>query len=366
MMPGAASRTDRVVVAMSGGVDSSVAAALLVEQGYSVFGVTFALLDEAWASQKLIERQSASIERARQVCGLLGIEHRVLDEREAFFRDIVMPFVNEYAAGRTPNPCTLCNPTIKFSALERHASERGARYIATGHYARVAERNGQLCVRKGRDERKDQSYFLYRLDSRVLKRVVFPLGDLTKQEVRDLAIRFFADIVFAQESQEVCFVDRDYRELVARLSPTAATPGEIVDEDGTVLGTHSGLLGYTVGQRRGLGIAAGHPLYVIAIDPELNRIVVGPEERAFVRAIELEHVVLQAQAAGGTDFACAVRVRYRMKELPARVRVLEAGRAHVLFDVPCPAPAPGQGAVFYIDDVVVGGGVIARWLNNAL
>lgn len=343
--------TDRVLIAMSGGVDSSLAAALLLERGCRVEGVTM----------KLTAGICCDIASAQQVCRHLGISHRVLDMQAEFERSVIRNFVEEYRAGRTPNPCIRCNDLIKFQALLSHARENGFDRLATGHYARIGHNppDRRFLLRRGVDHAKDQSYFLYRLTREQLARVLFPLGDMRKSDVKLRARQLNLPAAARPESQEICFVpDNDYRGFLKEHSPDVLRQGEIVMVDGTVVGTHRGIAFYTVGQRRGLGVAAGGRLYVVRIDPRTNRVVLGRRrdletasclvaDCRFLPFDRLEH-----------PLSVDVKVRYRSAPARAVIRPAENGRVRVSFDRPAAGVTPGQAAVFYDGDVVVGGGII--------
>ena len=344
----------RVLVAMSGGVDSSVAAALLKEEGYEVIGVTLDLgvRDDSGC---------CGLESAKRVAGKLGVPHYTLDLKDLFHREIVLPFCREYSLGRTPNPCIRCNRTVKFEVLLRKAGEFGADLIATGHYARVEfdRALGRYTLKKGVDRAKDQSYMLYLLTQEQLGRATFPLGDLTKEEVRAIARRMGLHTAGRPESQEICFVpDGRYPELVGRYFPEALRPGPILDTEGEVLGRHKGIAYYTVGQRRGLGLALGRPLYVVRIDPERNAIVVGGKEEVLAEGLLASDVNLVSVPEISEPMKVKAKVRYRHPEADATVFPLEDGKLLVKFSEPQEAVTPGQSVVFYLGDVVVGGGTI--------
>ncbi len=368
-------RGERVVVAMSGGVDSSVAAALLVERGYEVIGVTM----QIWPQEEPLQeaRQGgccslAAVEDARRVADRLGIPYYVVNMRDVFAETVIDYFVAEYARGRTPNPCIACNRFVKFSALLRKARELDARYLATGHYARVwfdAEQ-GRHVLARGRDRHKDQSYVLYNLTQEQLAQVLFPLGELTKGEVRRLAAERGLPVAGKPESQEICFITEEaYGDFVAARAPDKVRPGPILDRAGRVLGTHRGLVFYTVGQRRGLGVSSGKPLYVLEIDPERNALVVGPAEETLSGGLEAGDVNLilldwEELRAARDGIAAEVQIRYRSAARPAVVRAAGGGRVEVWFASPQRAVTPGQAAVFYRGDLVLGGGVIERPLDG--
>jgi tRNA-specific 2-thiouridylase len=344
-----------IVVALSGGVDSATAAALLCEAGQRVVGLTLRLYDARGTAASAGGRCCGprDLEDARRVCAHLGIPFYVVDHERDFTRAVVDDFVAEYAAGRTPNPCVRCNEQIKFGPLLRRARALGARRLATGHYARLE--GGRL--RRAVDDAKDQSYFLFAMPAADRAHVVFPLGGMTKAEVRRHAARLGLPVAEKPESQEICFVpDGDHAGFVARRVAPAA--GAIVDRDGNVLGEHAGVHGFTVGQRRGLGVARGAPHYVIGVDALTRRVTVGPRA-ALARAELAVADVRWSGAPPAAPFAAAVQVRHRQRAVPAVVTPRGAG-ATVVFAAPLDSgAAPGQAAVFYDGDEVVGGGWIA-------
>lgn len=350
----------RVAVAMSGGVDSSVAAALLVQAGHEVVGFTLNLWP-AWLPEEGNPRACCGVgaaEDARAVAQVLGIRHYVLNFREAFDEAVVRPFVREYARGRTPNPCVACNRFVKFSLLLDRARSLGMDFLATGHYART-QRDGQVVrLLRGADPRKDQSYVLYGLTQQELPYVMFPLGELTKEQVRAVARQLQLPVADKPESQEICFVPRGhYTEVVARYAPDALRPGPVYDLQGRRLGTHAGLARYTLGQRRGLGVAAGRPLYVVALDPERNALFVGTEEDVQATELLVEDVTWTVEPPAQARVRAEVRIRHGGQLAPAW---LEVGRSvRVRFDRPQWAPSPGQVACFYQGDEVLGGGTVA-------
>ncbi|MEW6183936.1 MAG: tRNA 2-thiouridine(34) synthase MnmA [Bacillota bacterium] len=337
----------RVAVALSGGVDSAAAAVIIREQGHRVFGVTMRLTD-------------APVTPAAEVASALGIEHHIFDLRE-MFRDVVIDaFVAEYLAGRTPNPCVVCNPRIKFGALLQKALELGAERFATGHYARVFydSDSGRFLLARSLNPRKDQSYALYALKQEQLSRLQLPLGTKTKEEAREIVRRRGVEIA-GKESQEICFIPvGDYRTFLRDKAGGGIKPGRIIDHKGNVLGRHNGLPYYTVGQRRGLGLAAGYPLFVTALDTARNELVVGPVDMLYSDGCMV----------GGMNFipfdrlektiTVSVKVRYAAKAKPAEISPAGNDRVAVRFKTPERAVAPGQAAVFYDGDVVVGGGTI--------
>jgi tRNA-specific 2-thiouridylase len=356
----------RVVVAMSGGVDSSVAAALAVEQGYDVVGIMLRLWSEEQAeggSPNLCCALDA-VQCAEGVAQGLGIPLYLLNAGELFRQQVVEPFISAYAAGETPNPCLACNRHIRFGFLQRHATALGADLLVTGHYARVrstGEGSGTRQLLRGVDGAKDQSYVLYMLDQDALRHVWFPLGGLTKAQVRRMAHQRGLAVAERAESQDLCFVrSRDYRGFLRRYAPDTCRPGAIVDEAGHPLGKHGGLAFYTVGQRRGLGIAATEPLYVLELDVCGNRLVVGPESALGGRELTAQEVSFVAGHRPCGDVRAQVQVRYHATARPAAVRPLPSDRARVIFDETVRDITPGQGAVFYDGEVCLGGGLIER------
>jgi len=358
---------ERIVVGMSGGVDSSVAAALLMEQGYDVVGVTLRVWPWREATDPVKRFGSCcsvqSLDDARQVARTLGIPHYLLNSEAEFARSVIDPFVAAYAAGTTPVPCVACNRDLKFGSLLARATAWDATAIATGHYARVTreEETGRYLLWRGRDAQKDQSDFLWPLTQPQLASARFPVGDLSKAEVREHARRLGLVTADKPESQEICFIpDDDYRGFLRRRDASMFQPGPIVDTRGSRLGTHGGLPSYTIGQRKGLGLSTGRALHVVDLDAETNTLTVGDPA-------DLERTRLLA--AGVNFIACdpprepmrvEARIRHNHTPAPATVRALDDGRAEVVFDAPQRAVTPGQSVVWYRGDCVIGGGVIAR------
>jgi tRNA-specific 2-thiouridylase len=349
------------VVAMSGGVDSSAAAALLLEEGYDVRGVSLRIFDPG-ACQEDDEKTCCSardIRDARRVAAMLDIPFTCWDVRDAFTETVIEPFVRAYGEGRTPNPCVLCNSRIKFDLLLREAQRMGADFLATGHYARIEQAGGEPELRRGADRQKDQSYFLFDIDRDALPKILFPLGGLGKDEVRRAAADRGLPVAEKRESQEVCFIpDNDYGSFVARRLGDAAPPaGAVVGPLGEELGRHGGFIRYTIGQRRGLGIAAPAPLYVTAIDAGRNQIVVGPDEDLFSSSFTVVGMNWLTEP-GARELRADVKIRYRHPGAAAAVQPEGRERCRVLFDEPQRAVTPGQAAVLYRGDAVVGGGWI--------
>lgn len=343
----------QMAVAMSGGVDSSVAAALMLKEGYSLIGLTMVRDDSPSAM--------AMVRGARQVAGHLGIPHRVIRVGDEFNRWVVDPFVEGYLSGFTPNPCVVCNPMIKFGLLLSHALKMGAEGLATGHYARISpsDTGKEMRLLRAVDQDKDQSYVLYRLRQAHLRRTRFPLGSITKSRVRSLARRLDLAPADKEESQEICFVSGDYRVFLEERAGERLVHGPILDLQGRVVGCHRGLAHYTVGQRRGLQIAGPDPHYVVELDPSRNAVIVGSREDLSVTRI-LVRQVSWVRRPGETPLDLAVRVRYRSPLLPARLEITESGEVQVYLSSPAQGVAPGQSAVFYRGDEVLGGGIIAR------
>ncbi len=357
---------ERIVVGMSGGVDSSVAAALLVEQGYDVVGVTLRVWpwrEPEDASNRFGSCCSpSSVDDARQVAQRLGIPYYLLNSEREFDETVIEDFARQYEAGRTPVPCVVCNREVKFGSLLQRAKAWDAVAVATGHYARITRDaiSGRFLLWRGADPRKDQSDFLWPLTQSQLEGARFPVGGLTKEAVRDRARALGLVTADKPESQEICFIpDDDYRGFLRRRIPHAFRPGPIVDERGTVLGHHTGLVNYTVGQRRGLGLSATRPLYVTALDTEHNALLVGDAADVLTSRLWAEQVNLISVPALEEPLPVDAKIRHSHVPAPATIAAGEAGRVEVRFDQPQRAVAPGQSVVFYQGDLVVGGGVIA-------
>ena len=359
--PGMGARP-RVAVAMSGGVDSSVALALLAEQGYDTVG----MMAHFWAEpsceggrpvNKCCSPESEAV--ARQVCARAGAPFYIVDMVETFRRAVVEPFIAEYLKGRTPNPCLNCNRDIKFGLLLEHAVAQGADFLATGHYARVRKAGGAFQLLRALDSRKDQSYVLHMLGQEQLARVLFPLGELNKEQVRELARKRGLASAERPESQEICFIrDDDYHRFLAESAPAGIQPGPIYNSAGQRVGAHKGLPFYTIGQREGLGIAHAEPLYVLQIRPGDNSLVVGPARELGRDALVASRVSFVAGEPPALPAEVTAKIRYRAREERAVVERIEGDQTWVRFAAPLRDITPGQGVVFYQGEVVLGGGII--------
>jgi tRNA-specific 2-thiouridylase len=358
---------ERIVVGMSGGVDSSVAAALLVEQGFDVVGVTLRVWP--WHETADATRRFGSccspetVADARAVARALGIPYYLLNTEEEFARRVIDRFVDDYRVGRTPVPCVGCNRDVKFGSLLHRARAWDAAAVATGHYARITQdaASGRWLLWRGADARKDQSDFLWPLSQAQLAAARFPVGHLTKDAVRGHARRLGLPTADKPESQDICFIpDDDYRRFLREREPAMFRPGPILDTAGRVLGTHRGLADYTVGQRRGLGLATGAAHYVVDLDPTTNAITVGAEDALARDSLIATDVNFIACVPPETPLDVEAKIRHNHRPAKARVRVLDDGRAEVCFAEPQRAITPGQSVVWYQGDLVVGGGIIAR------
>lgn len=351
----------KVLVAMSGGVDSSVAAQLTKDMGYDCIGVTMRLFDNEDAgicSDKTCCSLDDS-EDARLVCNKIGIKHYVLDFRGDFHKCVIDRFVNSYEVGETPNPCIDCNRYLKFESLYEKGKLLGYDYIVTGHYAMVEKKGDRYLLKKSVDEKKDQSYVLYNLSQKQLAHTMFPLGGMSKTETRAIAEKYNFINAEKHDSQDICFVpDGDYASAIKRFTGKEYEPGDFVDQDGNILGRHKGIIKYTIGQRKGLGLALPEPMYVLEKDVENNRVVLGRNSDLFKKELDAVDFNWIAYETPPEEIKVKARVRYSQKEQPATVYAKGKDKIHLVFDEPQRAITPGQAVVLYDKDIVVGGGTI--------
>ncbi len=340
----------KIVVAMSGGVDSSVSAALLQKQGYEVIGVTM----QVWK-----DTQNLAVKDAQLIAKRLNIPHYVLDLREIFAKEIVNYFINEYLLGRTPNPCVQCNHYIKFGELLNWAESIGADYLATGHYANIVKVGERYLLKKSQSTNKDQTYPLYHLTQRQLSKIIFPLAKYDKAEVRKLASEFELEVANKAESQDICFInDQNYVKFIEEQAHIKIEPGNFVDKSGKILGTHQGIYHYTIGQRKGLGIATGKPVFVTGINVAKNEVMLGDEEDILSKELCVSNLNFISVDQLTSLTQASVKIRYGTKEAEAILIPEKKDLLRVEFKVPQRAITPGQSAVFYQGDVVLGGGII--------
>ncbi|MGI6776834.1 MAG: tRNA 2-thiouridine(34) synthase MnmA [Acetivibrionales bacterium] len=356
----------KVMVGMSGGVDSSVAAAVLLKEGYEVIGVTMQIWPDMSADKK--EREGgccslSAVDDARRVSNKLGIPYYVMNFKEVFEEKVIKYFTGEYLKGKTPNPCIACNRYVKFGFLLEKAVAMGIDYIATGHYAVIEynEVSKRYLLKKSVAQKKDQTYALYNLTQEQLSRTLMPIGRYTKEQVRKIAEELELSVASKPDSQEICFVDNDdYGSFICENTDRNIENGQFVDTKGNVLGTHKGIIHYTVGQRKGLGLALGKPMYVVHIDAEKNRVVLGDENEVFSKelfATDLNFISIESLKR---NMRVKAKIRYSAKEADAEIFPEADGKVRVVFDMPQRAVTPGQSVVFYDGDLVVGGGIIEK------
>lgn len=357
-----------VAIAMSGGVDSSVAAAMLVEQGYTVVGMMLKLWSEKDSEQENRCCTPDSMALARRVASILSIPFYVLDARQIFYNSVIKPFIYDYTHNVTPNPCISCNRRIRWGFLLEHALAAGVDYLATGHYARITQdSNGVFQLLRGVDPSKDQSYVLHVLNQNQLSHTLFPLGGYTKPEIRQLAHQFTLPVAERPDSQDLCFIggDGDYRLFLAGHAPEAQQPGAIKDVNGNALGQHNGLASYTIGQRKGLHIAYPEPLYVIGKDYEQNTIIVGTRDQSGSNQLIAGNFNWMAGQPPASTFHAEVKIRYKTQCVPCIVHVIDQNTIHIEFSKFIRDITPGQAAVLYNSDICLGGGIISdRELAN--
>ncbi|MCI5648517.1 MAG: tRNA 2-thiouridine(34) synthase MnmA [Fusicatenibacter sp.] len=355
----------KVVVGMSGGVDSSVAAYLLKEAGYEVIGVTMQIWQDE--SEMVLEENGgccglSAVDDARRVAGILDIPYYVMNFKQEFKKSVMDYFTREYLCGRTPNPCIACNRYVKWEALLKRSLSIGADYIATGHYARIAQlANGRYAVKNSVTASKDQTYALYNLTQEQLSHTLMPVGDYTKEEIRAIAEEIQLPVAKKKDSQEICFVpDNDYAAFIQRETGITAPKGNFVNTKGKIIGQHEGITHYTVGQRRGLGLPMGHRVFVLEIRPETNEVVVGEEEEVFAHSLRANCVNYMAipPLEIGDSISCIAKIRYGHKGAPCTIRRTGEDEITCTFEQAVRAVTPGQAVVFYKDDYVAGGGII--------
>ncbi|OPZ88853.1 MAG: tRNA-specific 2-thiouridylase MnmA [Firmicutes bacterium ADurb.Bin419] len=353
-----------VMIGMSGGVDSSVAAAILLEKGYEVIGVTMQIWPETPEEVKLTEGGCCSlsaVDDARRVSDKLGIPYYVLNFKEEFEEKVINYFVDEYLKGKTPNPCIACNRYVKFESLLNKAVSMGIDYVATGHYAIIGydENRKRYTLRKSVTQQKDQTYALYNLTQDQLSKVLMPIGDYSKDIVRQKAAELGLCVASKPDSQEICFVDdNNYGRFIEENTDKKIVPGNFIDTKGKVLGKHKGLIYYTVGQRKGLGIAFGKPMYVVGLDVKNNNVILGDDKEVFSNSLIADDLNFISIDQLDEPMRVKAKIRYSAKEADATISPIGKGQVSVVFDEPQRAITPGQSVVFYEDDIVVGGGII--------
>lgn len=343
-------KKDKVLLGMSGGVDSAVSAILLQEQGYEVYGVTLKL----WGQEK--------VEDAEKICKKLGIEHYNIDAKKEFKKHVIDDFICKYKTNQTPNPCIECNKYLKFGSMYELAHKMGIEYLATGHYAKMeySEKYGRYVIKKAKNLVKDQSYVLYNMPKNLLGKVIFPLGEIeSKEKIREIARNYNLEVANKPDSEDICFIpDGDYKKFLEENSDIQPKNGKIVNTKGEVLGEHQGLYRYTIGQRKGLGIAYSEPLYVIGFNTDKNELIVGIENELYKSEMLVNNLNLLLIDEIPNSIKVLVKTRYSAKEYPATIKMIEKDTIKVKFDNPVARITPGQSAVFYIEDMVLGGGKI--------
>lgn len=355
-----------VMLGMSGGVDSSVAAAVLLERGYDVIGVTLQIWPDMAEEKKETEGGCCSlsaVDDAGRVAAKLGIPYYVLNFKDIFEDKVINYFKEEYLKGRTPNPCVACNRYVKFEAMLDKAQGMGIDYVATGHYARIEfdERYNSYLLKKSVTDRKDQTYALYNISRERLSKILMPIGEYTKEQVREMALKLGLAVASKPDSQEICFVDdNDYGRFICENTQNEIRPGNFVDTKGNILGRHKGIVHYTVGQRKGLGISFGKPMFVVSIDAKNNTVVLGDENEVFSKSLIANDLNFISIDSFNEPLRVKAKIRYSAKESEAEIIPLDNGKVRVVFDIPQRAITPGQSVVFYDDDIVVGGGTIEK------
>lgn len=343
----------KVLLGMSGGIDSSVAAFLLQQDGYEVVGTTLKMFKDSNCSTTQINTD------AKKVSDFLNIKHHTFDVQMDFNKYVIEYFISEYESGRTPNPCVICNRYVKFEGLLEKAKQLGINYISTGHYASVEKKDGRYLLKKGVDSKKDQSYFLYNLSQEQLSRVIFPLGKYRKEEVKEVAKKINLPTKSKAESQEICFIrDNDYKKYISQKSNTVLPQGEFVDIQGNILGYHRGILNYTIGQRRDLRISTGKPMYVLSIDADSNQIVLGSNNELFSKELTVKNLNWMIFDTLKESMEVKSKIRYGATETDSVIHPIEKGKVKVIFSQPQRAITRGQAIVFYKNNFVVGGGII--------
>ncbi len=337
---------NKVIVAMSGGVDSSVAALLLLEAGYDVVGAT------------IVTGYGRSAEQAAQICQQLAIPHYLIEAKSLFQQQVIQPFVDEYSSGRTPNPCVECNARLKFPVFLPLMTELGASYLATGHYVRKVSYNDCFTLQRALADEKDQTYFMYKLAPEILAKSLFPLGEYSKNEVRSLAVKEGLASAAQKDSYDICFIeDGDYRNCLSKFADIKAEPGDIIDQDGHILGQHKGLSHYTLGQRKGIDVALGYPAYVTGINTGNNHLILGQREELLSQSARVNDLRFLTFGSLTEPLKALVRVRYKAEPVWATI-TQEDDSAKIDFSEPVWAVTPGQSAVFYDNDILLGGGTI--------